>query len=397
MLTIFHANPARLEGGRFLVDRKFHTGMQEYLKRLDCPLLTVHPELPAGHESLVMDPVSLPEAELGYRVITARVDGAGHALPADLERLSEAVRASRLVYGGRTEALRLAQRHGVPIVGVLEYNLRTTIVFACGDGGGVLRRLRKRAGAIRYYLRELLPIMRNAALLHCNGYPIFEESARFNPRRLLYLDSRMSGDMVIPLEALRARLAHRRRRIPRLIFSGRFEPAKGALDAVRVGLECARAGLEFELHLYGQGAQRAAMERLVESQGAGSSIRVHAPIPYPELMERSREFDLFVCCHVQDDPSCTYLEAMGCGLPIAGYGNAMWRSMNRHARAGIVTPLRRPAELAAAVVRLLGAPDELDALSLQARGFALEHAFEREFELRTTSLARMYAGAQAGA
>jgi glycosyltransferase involved in cell wall biosynthesis len=240
-------------------------------------------------------------------------------------------------------------------------------------------------------MREVFPIMRHASLLHCNGYPIFEESARFNRNRLLYLDSRMSGDMVIPEDVLRARLADRRRRKPRLIFSGRFEPAKGALDAVRVGIECLRGGLEFEMHLYGQGSQRAAMERLVERHDAGRSVFVHAPIPYPELMELSRGFDVFVCCHVQDDPSCTYLESLGCGLPIAGYGNAMWRSMREHSKAGITTTLGKPAALAHALRRLLDEPARLDALSLDARRFALEHTFEREFALRTRSLARLYA------
>ncbi len=394
MLTLFHANPARLQDGRFLVDRKFHTGMQEYRRQLDCPLLTIHPELPAGREATVMDLVSLPESELGYRVITTQVDEAGHVLPADREKVRAAVIASRLIYGGRTEALRLAQLHSVPIIGVLEYNLKTTMVFASSGVEGALRRAKKRAGALRYYMREVFPIMRHAALLHCNGYPIFEESARFNRHRLLYLDSRMGGDMVIPEETLRARLADRKRRKPRLIFSGRFEPAKGALDAVRVGIECLRAGLEFEMHLYGQGSQRAKMDRLVERHDAGRSVFLHAPVPYPELMELSRGFDVFVCCHVQDDPSCTYLETLGCGLPIAGYGNAMWRSMNRHAKSGIVTPLGKPAALATALRRLLGDPAELDTFSLDARRFALEHTFEREFALRTQSLARLYSNSR---
>jgi glycosyltransferase involved in cell wall biosynthesis len=396
MLTLFHANPARLQDGRFLVDRKFHTGMQEYLKQLDFPLLTVHPELPAGSDGMVMDLVSLPEDELGYRVITTKVDEDGHMLSPDREKVSAAVKASRLIYGGRTEALRLAQLHGVPIVAALEYNLRTTMVFASSGVEGALRRAKKRAGALRYYMREVFPIMRQATLLHCNGYPIFEASARFNENRLLYLDSRMGGDMVIPEDALRARLAERRRRKPRLIFSGRFEPAKGALDAVKVGLECLGAGLEFEMHVYGQGSQRAEMDRLVERHEAGRSIFVHAPIPYPELMQLSRGFDLFVCCHIQDDPSCTYLETMGCGLPIAGYGNAMWRSMNLHSKAGITTPLGKPALLATAVRRLLADPDELDARSHDARRFALDHTFEREFALRTRSLAQLYAASARG-
>ena len=32
-----------------------------------------------------------------------------------------------------------------------------------------------------------------------------------------------------------------------------------------------------------------------------------------------QEADIFLSCHRQDDPSCAYLEAMGCGLPVLGY------------------------------------------------------------------------------
>ncbi|MEZ4290401.1 MAG: hypothetical protein R3E53_07630 [Myxococcota bacterium] len=111
----------------------------------------------------------------------------------------------------------------------------------------------------------------------------------------------------------------------------------------------------------------------------------------PELVERSAEADLFVCCHVQDDPSCTYLEASGAGLPIAGYGNRMWRHFAAAAGSGVVTPMKRPVALAEAIGDLLAAPDRLATLSRRARAFALEHCFEREFEKRVDAI-RPYLG-----
>jgi glycosyltransferase involved in cell wall biosynthesis len=113
-------------------------------------------------------------------------------------------------------------------------------------------------------------------------------------------------------------------------------------------------------------------------------------VPYPELVEIARRFDLFVCCHVQDDPSCTYIESFGCGLPVAGYANAMWRGLAASSRAGVVSPLRGEEALAEAIARLLADPAWLDALSQHARAFALEHCFENEFARRTESLEELY-------
>lgn len=395
MLTMVHANPARLAGGMFYVDRKFHTGMQEYLRHLGLPLLSVHPELPPAHDHEVMDLIAVPEAEMGYRVATV-ASASYKPAAADLRRLEPLVAASRVVCGDGFGVRQLAKKHGVPLVAVVEYNLKTTMVFASASTHGTVLRNFKRAQALRYYFKHTVPSIRQAALVHCNGYPIYDESRWMNQRRLLYLDSRMREDMVIGKDELERRLEARRGRRPRLIFSGRFEAPKGALEAVTVAGHCHRGGLDFEMHLYGQGSLRGAMDRAVKDLGLEGKVIVHDPIPYPELVRVSRGFDLFVCCHIQDDPSCTYVEAMGCGLPVAGYGNAMWSSMCDHSGAGVVAPVGEPDLLAAAIRELCSQPARFELCSRNARRFALEHTFEREFTRRTDSLRELYQAAEGG-
>ena len=388
MLTMVHSNPARLEGGVFRVDRKFHTGMQEYLHHLDVPILTVHPRLSPERDSSVMDLVAIPEVELGYRVKTLNCSAPNKPLPDDVARLRPEIARSQLIYGGAfTGAMRaLSTQTGVPYVGMVEYTLRTTVVFATANADGTLRKTWRAMRAARYYLTEMVPFVRGAALLHCNGYPIYNEAAYLNRRRLLYLDSRMRASMLISPAGLEERLAGRSRRIPRLIFSGRFEPAKGALDVVKIACELRRRDVPCEFIIYGQGSQRAAMDRLVAENGLAKTVKLHEPVPYPQLVETSRECDVFVCCHVQGDPSCTYLESMGSGLPIVGYANPMWTAMQAHSRAGLVTKLGAPDKAAEELRKLLANPDMLDALSRQARSFAADHTFEHEFARRTDSL-----------
>jgi colanic acid/amylovoran biosynthesis glycosyltransferase len=181
-------------------------------------------------------------------------------------------------------------------------------------------------------------------------------------------------------------VAARAARPLRLLFSGRYERMKGVADAVAVAVECLRRGLDIEMHFYGQGGLREDMERIAARAARPGRIHIHDAIPYPELVKISRTFDLFVCCHIQSDPSCTYLESFGAGLPIVGYGNRMWRRLSESSGAGLLSPLGRPASVADDVQRLADDFQLLSTLSERAVAFAREHNYENEFGKRIQAL-----------
>jgi colanic acid/amylovoran biosynthesis glycosyltransferase len=135
------------------------------------------------------------------------------------------------------------------------------------------------------------------------------------------------------------------------------------------------------MHCYGQGSQMVAMSRLA----AESPIKVHPAIPYPELVKISRTFDAFVCCHIQNDPSCTYLESMGAGLPIVGYDNRMWKGVLNASNAGYASPMHRPGRVADGIAALSD-PAQLRNLSGKALAFAKSHTFEREYQKRVDAI-----------
>jgi glycosyltransferase involved in cell wall biosynthesis len=367
-----HANPARIEGNTLTVDRKFHVGMLRYAELIRSPIVTINPPLPAGQK--ILDQIEIPRAELPYE-IQVSVDPA-HAV--------DAIKAARLVYGYENflTAATIARKHRIPYIMIVEYDLRTRMTETASKVSNPVRRTIRRARSAANYFRDLLPEMRHAHSLHCNGYPTFEGTARHNSNRLLYLDSRMSADMLIPDDQFKTRVNNQDERKPlRLLYSGRYEPLKGALDAVRVGLECIKRGLRIEMHCYGQGSQMLSMQELA----AGSTIQVHSAIPYPELVNVSRSFDAFICCHIQNDPSCTYLESMGAGLPILGYDNRMWVGLLKASGAGYAFPMHRPRQVADGVKALVQ-PGQLRELSLKARAFATSHTFEKEFQKRVDAI-----------
>jgi colanic acid/amylovoran biosynthesis glycosyltransferase len=384
VLLMAHSNVARIENGLFHVDRKFLAGMLRYAERIRRPLLTVHPE--ATPEASIMDRVAAPLSGLPFDVMTVKVDGWGRALPTDIPRLREAISRSALVYGWGVGAPPLARELNVPYILVLEYDLRTQIIAATSGMANPLRRARRTARCIWHHLTVEVPEMRAARSLHCNGYPVYDAARPHNPNRLLYLDSRLSEDGLIPSEQLAARFATRGGRPLRLLYSGRYERMKGADDAVRVGLECLRRGLDVEMDCYGQGSLRSDMEALAASASVPGRIRINDSVPYPELVKIAQTRDIFVCCHVQNDPSCSYLESLGAGLPIVGYDNRMWHRLRAESGAGYCSPLRRPNGVADAIQRLASDPQTLDAMSVKAREFAQTHCYEREFAKRIDAL-----------
>jgi len=382
LLTMVHNNPVRIAHGKLCVDRKFLTGMERFCAAIPTPLVSVHPAASADYEP--MDPVEVPIAGLGFRIVSVPVGCDGLPLPGGRAELRRLLAESSLVYGHGLGAIELARELRKPYILLLEYDLQTQITVATSLVRQPWRKVvRTMRNALDYRLRQM-PEVRRAHSVHCNGYPIYEAVAPYQSRRLLYLDSRMEGQMVVSAEDLAARLQGLGSRPLRLLYSGRFEPMKGALDAVEVGLACLRSGIAVELDCYGQGSQREAMVGLAGQ--SGGRIRIHEAIPFPDLVQVARRSDLFVCCHIQNDPSCTYLESMGAGLPIIGYRNRMWGGMCDQSRAGLCSPLGKPEAAAANIALLQADPARLATKSQRARDFALQHTFEREFARRTEAL-----------
>jgi glycosyltransferase involved in cell wall biosynthesis len=385
MLTMVHGNPARVEDGTLRVDRKFLTGMQKYVEQINAPLTTVHPKL--GRNSEAMDTIEIPVKDLGFGVMTIDTKDSGTLgdHPKSAAALSEQIARSNLIYGGSgLGSWQIAKRLGIPYILMLEYDLRTQLTMQ--HTPNLVRRGIRSIRGIKSYVCQDILAMRSARAIHCNGYPMYEESRFFNDNRLLYFDSRMSADLVIADDELASRFRGREDRPLRLLFSGRYERMKGADDIIRVAIECLRRGLNIEMHTYGQGNLREKMLQLASQSPVADRIHIHEPIPFPDLVKRSREFDLFVCCHIQGDPSCTYLESFGAGLPIVGYANRMWQRLSETSHAGYASPTGEPTAVVENIARLLVDPDLLSSMSKRARSFALAHTFEQEFSLRTNAL-----------
>ena len=178
---MIHQNPCRIEGGMLRVDRKFLTGMRLYAEKMEMPLMAINPEstqLDANN----MDMVEVDYKSLGFQVKT--VNGTRTSRENTL-LLKQQIAGSSLVYGspymGWTQ---VAKSSNIPYILALEYDLKTQFITSGLTPNNVLKRgVRSLRAAKRYFMADI-PAMQGATALHCNGYPMFEESRFFNANRL---------------------------------------------------------------------------------------------------------------------------------------------------------------------------------------------------------------------
>mgnify|MGYP001761063652 FL=1 len=150
--------------------------------------------------------------------------------------------------------------------------------------------------------------------------------------------------------------------------------------------------MAFTLDIYGAGSLQDDIAAGIASGGLSDRVRLHGPVPFEtRLVPLSRQTaDVFVSCHVQSDPSCTYLEAMGCGLPVVGFANRMLAALVADSGGGWCAPMGDLSAMAALIGGLEGDRASLLARADAALSYAQGHDFAAEFDARMRHLAQAF-------
>ena len=93
----------------------------------------------------------------------------------------------------------------------------------------------------------------------------------------------------------------------------------------------------------------------------------------------------------QSDPSCTYLETLGCGVPIVGYGNAAFTGVLALGKVGMSVPIDDINGAASAIAQLSKNRQMLSSMMEAAARVGRAHSFEKEFAARVRHLAEVVA------
>lgn len=379
ILIIIATAPVIEAGGRLRLDVKFAEGMARHVALwpgpVRCLLRRGATAIPFGAD---YDP-----AGLGFELVLL---DAGEAFgPAHLQ-------GARAVFAAADDAAALAagplaRAAGAVLVWSLEYTLETRLRIAAMDPSrGSARRLWS-MGWNLLQERRRRAALRAADGVQFNGWPAWDAYRGLTRNPMLYLDNRMSAPMMATAPEMASRAARLRSGAPlRLIHSGRLEPMKGAQDLLPVMAALREQGVPATLDIFGTGSLEGTIRAgLAPFDGA---VRLHGPVDFETaLVPATRQgADIFLSCHRQSDPSCTYIEAMGCGVAVAGYGNRMWQRLAAAAGAGAVAPLGRPAALADRITAWHHDREGLIAAQETGLAYARAHDFETEFAARMTHL-----------
>ncbi|MDY3677842.1 MAG: glycosyltransferase family 4 protein [Actinomyces urogenitalis] len=234
--------------------------------------------------------------------------------------------------------------------------------------------MRIRLGLLRRE-RALKRAVRHAAGIQCNGRVAYDAYSSLNDHSLLFFDSRVA-ESTIPKQTrpLHSTL--------QLAFSGRLIPQKGVLDAVEAFSLARRRGLHADLHIFGDGELANRIPR------ADPNIIVHGLVPYrPDWVDfMSSEIDALLIPHRQGDPSCTYIEGMGCGLPFISYANDSATHMAKQSSAGWTVPVGDTEALAQLLLNVGRDHERILAAKHAALTFARQYSFERVSAMRAAHL-----------
>ncbi len=204
-------------------------------------------------------------------------------------------------------------------------------------------------------------------------------------RPLLFFDSRVRQDMLAKESDVRGRVAQlTERKVLRLGFSGRLLAIKGVQYLPQLAERLAERGVAFTLDVCGDGPMREPMVQAIQVRRLEPLIRMRGVFAFErELVPFfKQQVDLFVCCHPQSDPSCTYLETMACGLPIAGFANDALRGIVQLSGAGWPAPIGDVGRLASIIEELSLQPKRIEEGAFWALQFAARHTFERTWGAR---------------
>jgi colanic acid/amylovoran biosynthesis glycosyltransferase len=283
---------------------------------------------------------------------------------------------------------RVCRARSIPCVYIAEYSLQTRLQIVEEYQSNIVRGLWSKGRQIRQEFAQKRAIA-IADGTQCNGVPTYEAYKDLNASPFLFFDNRIEADMLTTGPDIARKAAWRRANGKlRLAFSGRLNLMKGVDDLPRVGAHLKQMGIPFEMVICGDGDYRSRLEREIARLGLEREVVLKGILEFKsELIPFiSRNTDLFVCCHRQGDPSCTYLETMACGVPIVGYDNDAFAGLHRHSDTGWPTPMGRADLVAEKIRQLHDAPEELDRGARAALEFASDHTFEQTFRRRIEHL-----------
>jgi colanic acid/amylovoran biosynthesis glycosyltransferase len=365
-------------GGELFFDRKFHDGILSYCDKW------------GGSVHLIMRIAYNSPPAFGLVLYDADIFPAELAVVKQGEQVSEVYFKKAdiaLISGDNFNNLHLSKitkKLGVKVIYDIEYVLETRFQIINMSN---VSRWQKVKSLVWTVLTEVKRrrAFRLADGIQANGVPAYKAYNKGISNSLLYFDSRNSADANVTETELTIRLATLDKNRPiRLGFSGRLITMKGVEHLIEMARILKHNSLPFTLDIFGAGELALSLEKKVKAYQLEGLVNLRGNVDFSKILIPfiKENLDLFVCCHRQSDPSCTYLETYACGVPIVGYANQAHQGILEKFDVGWSVPMNDVNALAEKVIYLSKNRAEIKNKAINSRLFSSQHTFERTFSRR---------------
>jgi colanic acid/amylovoran biosynthesis glycosyltransferase len=264
-------------------------------------------------------------------------------------------------------------------------HVESEVHFKRANGKRLLPRLYTKATAAAMIPYERAVIKRSAlGLFH--GADCYQAYAKFCRKPRLVHNVHIGPEQHISDEQLSARLSSRGDGPLRIVYAGRASPEKGTIDWVRAIAHAHTKGTDLEATWFGDGPDLPAARALVDEM----SLPVAFPgaLPHDQLLQKMKQFDIFLFCHkTLESPRCL-IEALACGLPIVGYQSPYPQDLTKKHGGDVLTKRGLVSGLGEAITNFCH-PDLLPQLSLLAKRSAADLTDEAVFAHRSELIKAM--------
>ena len=376
-----------LPNGKVLLTRKLIEAVEELNKYWDGSITVMMEETKVDNGNIDQKVFNLNELPFTLEVISF-----DQITPALLHKHQSSLVLAVPEYR-QNHISKVCQLAGVPCIYVSEYSLKTRKQIVNVSTNNLLVRLRRIIWTYRQEMNQLKAIAM-ADGLQCNGTPTYEEYKNINRNPLFFFDTRISADMLATEADIEMRTKNRSQDSPlRLVFSGRLIKMKGADHLLEVAKELKKLKVKFEMFISGSGDLEETMHKQIASNQLNDCVKM---LGVPDFKTEffpfvKKNIDLFVCCHRQGDPSCTYIETMSCGVPIVGYANEAFEGIARMSETGWVVPMNQPKQMAQKIADLSQNREAITSMSLKSLNFAQQNTFEKTFKARVEHMQQVIA------
>jgi glycosyltransferase involved in cell wall biosynthesis len=128
------------------------------------------------------------------------------------------------------------------------------------------------------------------------------------------------------------------------------------------------------LMIVGDGPERKRLEALAKELGVGGKTIFTGMLHREDLRDALQANDIFVTASRSENMPVSVIEAMACGLPIAGVTAKGIPEIVVHGKNGLLAEPDHPELLAQAIVRLFKAPVDLRKKSIASRKLAEQYS-----------------------